>query len=259
MKESPSTKELERKIADLERENAQARQSIDRHRENVEKYLAILASMGLRAGELANDFNNILGIILGNTELALKDLPEWDPARAWLEEIKTATMRAISLVRRIPSFSGADGIPLPISEEAGLEGDSLKQRASAKKGSERILFIDDEVAIVRLGKQMLASYGYVVTVSTDSLKALDVFREDPNLFDLVITDLVMPGMSGNQLVAELVKIRPDIPVIVCSGHADLIDSDITDQRGIKAFLAKPIRMIDLNNKVREVLDAGSAG
>jgi len=254
MKESPSTKELDRKIADMERENAQARQSIDRHREDVEKYMAILASMSIRAGELANDFNNILGIILGNIELALKDLTEWDPAQAWLAEIKTATMRAISLVRRIPSFSGADGIPLPVDEKAGLKKDPLKQRASAKKGSERILFVDDETAIARLGKQMLEHYGYAVTVNIDPVKALNVFREDPNLFDLVITDLVMPGMSGSQLVAELVKIRPDIPVIVCSGHADLIDSDITDQKGIKAFLAKPIRMIDLNNKVREVLD-----
>jgi DNA-binding NtrC family response regulator len=70
----------------------------------------------------------------------------------------------------------------------------------------------------------------------------------------VITDLTMPQMSGNQLIAEMIKIRPDIPVIVCSGHSDLIDSDITDQQGIKAFLAKPIRMIELKNKVREVLD-----
>ena len=123
-----------------------------------------------------------------------------------------------------------------------------------KRGSERILFVDDEIALVRLGKQMLSHYGYKVTTCINPLKALEQFSAHPDQFDLVITDLTMPQMTGNQLIAEMIKIRPDIPVIVCSGHSDLIDSDITDQQGIKAFLAKPIRMIELKNKVREVLD-----
>lgn len=255
MNDSPSIKELDQKIAALERENADIRQTLAQYRKNAEKYPAMSPSIDVQAGELAHDFNNILGIILGNTELALKDLPQWDPARAWLTEIKTATLRAIRIVKRIPGLSvKTDDNAMPADGEAGLEKDSFNLIASGKKGSERILFIDDEAAIVRLGKQMLASYGYAVTGSTDPIKALDAFKENPDFFDLVITDLIMPDMSGNLLVAELIKIRPNIPVIVCSGHADLIDSDITDQHGIKAFLAKPIRMIDLKNKVREVLD-----
>lgn len=259
MKDTPSIKELERKIADLEQENAQARRALEQYRKAEEKHLAMTAPMGVRAGELAHDFNNILGIILGNTELALRELPQWDPARDWLAEIKTATMRAIAIVHRIPGLPGrTDESRVPADGDEGFEKNLLKKWASEKKGSERILFIDDEAAIVRLGKQMLEYYGYTVTVSVDPLKALEVFSEDPNRFDLVITDLIMPAMSGSILVEELINIRPGIPVIVCSGHADLIDSKITDQRGIKAFLAKPIRMIDLNRKIREVLDGSIA-
>lgn len=255
MNDRPSIKDLEQKIAELERENIQTRQSLAQYREKAEKYLSPHPSISVRAGELAHDFNNILGIILGNTELALRELPQWDPARDWLDEIKIATMRAIGIVHRIPGLPGkTDESRMPGDGEEGFEKDPSKKWASEKKGSERILFVDDEAAIARLGKQMLEYYGYAVTVSTDPVNALDVFGEDPNRFDLVITDLIMPTMSGSTLVAELIKIRSDIPVIVCSGHADLIDSKISEQRGIKAFLAKPIRMIDLNKKIREVLE-----
>jgi len=387
------------------------------HTKNLENQLRQTQKMeaiGTLAGGVAHDFNNILGIILGNTEMALNDLPGWDPAHVWLAEIKTASLRAKEIVNRILTFSRkiddkigpihlgqiirssmkllaamipssidiqlklsarqdiimadpvqvhqimmnlctnayhamreaggkltvslatvkldsaqcaefnvpkigvyvrlsikdtghgmekeiADRIFDPyfttkdfsmgsglglsvvhgivkslggiVSVDSELEKGStfiilfpvadveiaeneFKKTDSIKKGSERILFIDDEIALARLGKQMLEHYGYSVTISVNPLKALDQFRQDPNQFDMVITDLTMPNMSGSKLVAEMMKIRSDIPVIVCSGHSDLIDSDITDQKGIKAFLAKPIRMIDLNNKIREVFDKG---
>ena len=102
--------------------------------------------------------------------------------------------------------------------------------------------------------RILEKIGYKVTPASDVEAALTILSRVPEKFDLVITDLTMPQMTGNQLIAEMVKIRPTLPVIVCSGHSDLIDSVVTDQPGIKAFLAKPIRMIELKNKVREVLD-----
>ncbi len=373
-----------------------------------------MEAVGTLAGGVAHDFNNILGIILGNTELALNDLPGWDPAHVLLAEIKTASLRAKAIIKRIQSFSrkvddhvvpihlgltikdsmklltamipssieiklqltaGRDTImadPVQIHqvmmnlctnayhamrgnggqlsvrlktlnldqrqcdalkvkhsgdyvqlsiEDTGhgieknvierifdpyfttkdfsmgsglglsvihgiveslggvisvksepkkgsmfvillpvtdveISENEFKKTATIKTGSERILFIDDEIALARLGKQMLGHYGYTVTMSVNPLKALDLFRQDPNQFDMVITDLTMPNMSGNELIDEMIAIRPDIPVIICSGHSDLIDSDITDQKGIKAFLAKPVRMIDLNNKIREVFDGG---
>jgi PAS domain S-box-containing protein len=374
-----------------------------------------MEAVGTLAGGVAHDFNNILGIILGNTELALDSLPGWDPAHVLLAEIKTASIRAEAIVKRILSFSrriedhiepihlaptikdsmkllaamipssieiqlalaasrdtiladpvqihqvmmnictnayhamrGSGGqlsvrlktvnmdsalsedpndqksdeyVQLTIEDTGhGIEKEVIekifdpyfttkdfsmgsglglsvvhgiveslggeisvksksgqgtrfdilfpvadveisenefKKTPTTKTGSERILFIDDEIALARLGKQMLGHYGYTVTISVNPLKALDLFQQDPNQFDMVITDLTMPNMSGNELIAEMIAIRPDIPVIICSGHSDLIDSDITDQKGIKAFLAKPVRMIDLNNKIREVFDGNT--
>ena len=382
--------------------------------ENQMRQAQKMEAIGTLAGGVAHDFNNILGIILGNTELALRDLPGWDPAHVLLAEIKTASIRAEAIVKRILSFSrkiedhvmpihlgptikesmkllsamipssieiklmlaasrdtiladpvqihqvmmnlctnayhamrGTGGkltvrlgtlsmehvkhdpnpkhsgeyvqltiedtghgiekevldrifepyfttkdfsmgsglglsvvhgiveslggeisvksqpgkgstfdILFPVSDDEISENE-FKKTATIKTGTERILFIDDEIALARLGKQMLEHYGYTVTISVNPLKALDLFTQDPDQFDMVITDLTMPNMSGNELIAEMIKIRPDIPVIICSGHSDLIDSDITDQKGIKAFLAKPVRMIDLNKKIREVFDGAS--
>lgn len=411
-------KELEQKISDLEQEVSVNRQVIKNYQrtENQVRQAQKMEAIGTLAGGVAHDFNNILGIILGNTELALRDLPAWDPAHVLLAEIKTASIRAEAIVNRILSFSrkiedhimpihlgstikesmkllsamipssveiklmlaasrdtiladpvqihqvmmnictnayhamrGTGGtltvrlrtlsmehvkrdpnekksggyvqltiedtghgiekeildrifepyfttkdfsmgsglglsvvhgiveslggeisvksqpgkgstfdILFPVSDDEISENE-FKKTATIKTGTERILFIDDEIALARLGKQMLEHYGYTVTISVNPLKALDLFTQDPDQFDLVITDLTMPNMSGNELIAEMIKIRSDIPVIICSGHSDLIDSDITDQKGIKAFLAKPVRMIDLNKKIREVFDGDSGG
>jgi CheY-like chemotaxis protein/anti-sigma regulatory factor (Ser/Thr protein kinase) len=159
-------------------------------------------------------------------------------------------------VKSQPGKGSTFDILFPVSDDE-ISENAFKKTATIKTGTERILFIDDEIALARLGKQMLEHYGYTVTISVNPLKALDLFRQNPDQFDMVITDLTMPNMSGDELIAEMIKIRPDIPVIICSGHSDLIDSDITDQKGIKAFLAKPVRMIDLNKKIREVFDGGS--
>ena len=412
-------KEMGKKIRDLEQEVASNRQVIENYKrmENQMRQAQKMEAIGTLAGGVAHDFNNILGIILGNTELALRALPGWDPAHVLLAEIKTASIRAEAIVKRILSFSRkiedhimpihlgstikesmkllsamipssieiklmldtsrdtilADPVQIhqvmmnlctnayhamrgtggtltvrlrPLSMEHvkhdpnatkpmhsgeyvqltiedtghGIEKEVLdrifepyfttkdfsmgsglglsvvhriveslggeisvksqpgkgstfdilfpvsddeisenefKKTATIKTGTERILFIDDEIALARLGKQMLEHYGYTVTISFNPLKALDLFRQDPDQFDMVVTDLTMPNMSGNELIAEMIKIRSDIPVIICSGHSDLIDSDITDQKGIKAFLAKPVRMIDLNKRIREVFDGAS--
>ncbi|MEZ4577946.1 MAG: response regulator [Desulfobacterales bacterium] len=397
-------KELEQRVQELEQSLAESQKALAACQEKENRALLFqkVSAIPALAGNVAHDFNNILGIILGNTELALNDLPQWDPAHVWLVEIKTASLRAQRIVRQMLAFSKniADRKgpvhfkkvvenaisrlavlmpstvhmhPLPDMEQdiiladpaaldqalrqactavfggrqpsppeklhirleaATLHPDQVSQVTVAasgnyaclrvfdddnasydeindaaegpdadlsaartiiedhggvlavqipakstpvleillplvdvrankseatpsgaeKRGSERILFVDDEIALVRLGKQMLSHYGYTVTTFINPLKALEEFRAHPDHFDLVITDLTMPQMTGNQLIAEMVKIRPTLPVIVCSGHSDLIDSEVTDQPGIKAFFAKPIRMIELKNKVWEVLN-----
>jgi len=108
------------------------------------------------------------------------------------------------------------------------------------KGTERILFIDDEEVLVTIGKQMLESLGYEVTTQTDGIKALELFKSQPTRFDLVVTDMTMPKITGEDLAAELMRIRPDIPVILCTGFSAKINKEKSAAMGIGAFVYKPV-------------------
>jgi len=121
-------------------------------------------------------------------------------------------------------------------------------------GSETILLVDDELSLVNLGKQMLEGLGYGVVTRTSSLEALEVFRNQPSRFDLVVTDMTMPTMTGDQLATELMKIRPDIPVILCTGFSRKISEPEAKAIGIRAFVMKPFLKRDIATTVREVLD-----
>ncbi|MBT8340898.1 MAG: PAS domain S-box protein [Desulfatitalea sp.] len=125
------------------------------------------------------------------------------------------------------------------------------------KGSERILFVDDEDPIAKLGSLELERLGYQVTTRTSSIRALELFKSRPNDFDLVITDMTMPKMTGDKLAIELLKVRSNIPVIVCSGYSKKISDKIARQIGIKAFLYKPVVYADLSKTVRRVLDGAN--
>ena len=121
-------------------------------------------------------------------------------------------------------------------------------------GTESILFVDDELPIANMGSQLLERLGYRVTVRTSSVEALELFRSKPNDFDLVITDMTMPNMTGDQLAVELMKMRSDIPVILCTGYSKKISEEIAKEIGIKAFAYKPVVKADLAETVRKVLD-----
>jgi len=121
-------------------------------------------------------------------------------------------------------------------------------------GTERILLVDDEEAILTMEKLMLERLGYPVTSRTSSLEALEAFRTNPDKFDLIITDMQMPNMSGDKLSAELTKIRPDIPILLCTGFSETMSEEKAASLGIKGFILKPIVMKDLFQKIREVLD-----
>lgn len=125
-------------------------------------------------------------------------------------------------------------------------------------GHERILVVDDEEAIAKLEKQMLERLGYKVTSRVNSLEAVEVFKARPEDFDVVVTDMTMPHMTGDQLAKELRMIRPDIPVIICTGFSERINAETAEKIGIKGFLMKPILKAELSRIVRKVLDeAGS--
>ncbi|MCK5837054.1 MAG: response regulator, partial [Desulfobacula sp.] len=103
-----------------------------------------------------------------------------------------------------------------------------------------------------------AKAGYIVTSHTSSIEALKTFRAHPDKFDMVITDMAMPNMPGDKLSAELTKIRPDIPILLCSGFSETMSKEKAASLGIKGFLLKPIVMKDLTQKIREVLDDNNA-
>jgi len=121
-------------------------------------------------------------------------------------------------------------------------------------GKERILFVDDEAPIAKMGAQNLERLGYTVSIRTSSIEALALFRTKPNDFDLVITDMTMPNMTGDRMAIELMQIRPDIPVILCTGYSKNISEESASEIGIKAFIYKPIVNADLSITVRKVLD-----
>jgi len=121
-------------------------------------------------------------------------------------------------------------------------------------GVEKILFVDDEMSIADLGRKLLERLGYHVTVRTSSVEALEAFGSKPYEFDLVITDMTMPNMTGDGLAAELIKIRPGIPIILCTGYSKRISEKSAAKIGIKAFAYKPIVIVDLAKTVRRVLD-----
>ena len=368
-------------------------------------------AIGTLAGGIAHEFNNILGIIIGNTELAISDVPEWNPAKDCLKEIRTASLRATDVVRQIMSFvrkTAATRKPINISsivieslklmrasiptsveirqeilcqsemilanateisqilmnlcsnsahameDETGIlevkletvvlndrsavryedleAGDyvklTVKDRGSGidskiidrimdpyfttkdvdkglgmglavvfglvkkhdgaikftsavgkgttaevlfpvtkekaetetKKnkasftGTERILVVDDEASIVKMVRRTLEKQGYQVVGKTSSPEALRLFQTDSDQFDLVITDTAMPDISGDRLAKELIKIRADIAVILCTGHSDRIDEDKAKDLGISAYTTKPLDMGRFTKMVREILD-----
>jgi PAS domain S-box-containing protein len=121
-------------------------------------------------------------------------------------------------------------------------------------GTERILFVDDELPIAKMGSEILGRLGYQVTVCTSSVEALELFRSKPNDFDLVITDMTMPNMTGDALAMELIAFRSDTPVILCTGYSKKITDEKAAKIGIRAFAYKPIIKADLAKTVRKVLD-----
>jgi signal transduction histidine kinase/ActR/RegA family two-component response regulator len=138
-----------------------------------------------------------------------------------------------------------------IDDEVLMETENFMEMP---KGHECILFVDDEETLASLGKHMLERLGYSVVAEIDPKEALATFEKKPECFNLVITDMTMPKMTGAILAGELMKIRPDIPVILCTGYSDLINREKALSLDIKDFLMKPHSIYDLAATIRKVLD-----
>lgn len=375
-----------------------------------------MESIGTLTGGVAHDFNNILGVILGNTEMAINDLQEWNPAYSKLQTIKSASLKAAGIIRQLLNFSRkteyelkptdailvikdalkflhstipknielrshfmvtraiilADPIQLnqvilniftnasQAMEETGgtleitVETTTLKDKIASDKansrnnynlppghflkltisdtgpgmdtqiidrifdpyfttkevgrgsgmglaivmgivkshggrisvnsqpgkgstftivfpivtakpvapevnniiltGSETILFVDDEELLVNMTQEMLESLGYQTKAVIDPVEALEIFKVNSEQFDLVITDMTMPQMTGVKLFEKLREIREDIPVIICTGHSSVLDEEKARKLGIAAFVMKPVGMEEISSTIRQVLD-----
>lgn len=372
-----------------------------------------MEAVGTLAGGVAHDFNNVLSIILGNTEMAMLDVPEGRPAKGNLEEIREACLRARDLVTRILLFARRkdhtpseirvepvvedslkmlrasipatveirreirEGVPAVLADPSQIQqivmnlctnaaqvmeaeggvlevlldsadlpaprdtstgpipegryvrlrvrdtgpgiapenrdrvfepffttkgvgrgtglglsvvhgivqdrgggivmeseegrgavftvylpafegkraGEEPGDRSTALPGgTERILLVDDEPSITRLGRKLLERRGYEVETRESGTEALDCFRRDPERFDLVVTDMAMPGMRGDRLAEEVMAIRPDVPVILATGYSSQISEEQVGKRGIRALVMKPLTQNELVNTVRRVLD-----
>jgi signal transduction histidine kinase/ActR/RegA family two-component response regulator len=143
-------------------------------------------------------------------------------------------------------------IYFPVVEEAPVKETETSEKLPV--GNERILFVDDEESNVYVGRNRLEQLGYQVETRMNPLEALDLFQATPNQFDLLITDMTMPQMTGDQLVKEILKLRPDMPAILCSGFNEKIDEEKATEIGIRQYIEKPYDKRFIAKIVRKVLD-----
>jgi PAS domain S-box-containing protein len=134
------------------------------------------------------------------------------------------------------------------------EAETADNHIGISGGTERILLVDDEVSVAKLEGQMLSRLGYQVTVETNSVGALNTFKASPDSFDVVISDMTMPNMTGDQLAQELLSLKPGLPIILCTGFSERMDEETAGSIGVKGFLMKPVVKSDLAQMIRNVLD-----
>ncbi len=156
-------------------------------------------------------------------------------------EVRSEPGKGTRFVLYFPSIDAAE----EQDEAAGAEFPS---------GTGRILLVDDEKELVDIESQMLRRLGYTVTGACGAEEALECFRRRPASFDLVVTDMTMPQMTGDRLAAALLRIRPDLPIILCTGYSELIDEERAEKIGLSGFLTKPVTLQDFGDCIRQALD-----
>ncbi len=186
------------------------------------------------------------------------------------KEVGKGTGLGLAVVHGIvKAHNGAIGIESSVGEGTAFHIYFPSSKAATNKkekekilfpaGTEKILFVDDEESIVKLYAKILPQWGYTVYSDTDPVKILDRFQSDPFAYDLVISDMTMPNLTGDRLAKELLKIRPDIPIIICTGFHEKISPEKIEEMGIKGLLMKPIETAKLSAMIKEILDEAKGG
>jgi CheY-like chemotaxis protein len=205
-----------------------------------------MAALGTLASRVAHDFNNVLQAILGNVDCARAELPASHAALGYLEQIEIASRRAQTMVAQIlalePPPDGDNAIP------------AVRTPAAAGR---RILVVDDEPAIGLLTSRILRRLGYEAVPFEHPEEALVVLADDPADFDLMITDYCMPRLSGAELIERARAIRPELPVIVTTGHSDAMEAEHPSLASTCHVLRKPFDGATLAHTVRGILSGAN--
>ncbi len=144
-------------------------------------------------------------------------------------------------------------IYLPCSTSAPNVGTSVSISSASYFGQGMVMFVDDELSIARWGKDMLEALGYGVNVFTNASDALEAFKEDPDHYDVLVTDQTMPGMTGEILAQQMMRFRPKFPVILCSGFSYTMNEDKARAMGLQAYLTKPVLMDDMARAIQAAM------
>lgn len=157
-------------------------------------------------------------------------------------------------IKTMPGHGTKVSCFFPPTKDIPIQG--VEKDEKLPRGKETILFVDDEPALVKMGKRQLEGLGYGVNAFTDPEQALAVFRKNPEAYDLVITDYAMPKMAGDRLIKELKQQTPDLPAIICTGYSKRISQETASGIGAQGFLMKPVDLQTLARMVRNLLDKG---
>jgi CheY-like chemotaxis protein len=224
--------------------------------ENQRHDAQTIEAVGRLVGDVARDFNNLLTAILGYADLALKQAGPEDRWTADVREIRRAAERGTGLTQQLLAFSRqtVKGRPAEVDSRAASGSVGALHRSS---GSETVLLVEDDSAVRTLVVTALRRRGYTVLEARDGEEGMDVFARWRDTIDIVVTDVVMPGMGGAALVDWLRKVAPDTKVLYLSGYTE--DATVRHRVGRIPFLQKPFTTQALLDKVRGILDTPRPG
>jgi len=232
-----------------------ARLQAERDRELLEKSRALSAM----AGSMAHDFNNILLAIVGNAKLAAEDLPAGHAAQLSLAEVTKAGTRAAGIINQILAFSGNEETPkdIVLFNDPATRHTACASTVLRGEG-QSVLYVDDEESLVYLVTRVLQRLGYRVAGFTDAREALAAFQSDPTAYEAVVTDLSMPSMSGVEFAEQVLKTKPDIPVVITSGYVRPKDREAVLKTGVRDLLLKPNTVEELGDVLHRLMRRGPA-
>lgn len=194
------------------------------------------------------------GMIPSVNENFPSELSQWENDPDISESLEIVREHGgILLLRNVSNCHLSLEIRWPRHLRNHTQGRKEKEQKVSDQGKGRVLFVDDEEMIVRMGKRLLSRHGFDVTAMSSSSEALRLFCGNPHQFDVVVTDQTMPDLSGIEFSKELLNVRPDIPVVLFSGYSDLVDALAAKAAGIREYLIKPMGIDSLASSLEKIM------